>query len=42
VIRQPCAAQPVEQIRDVRVSPYGAVYLVTDGNPGRIVRVDPD
>lgn len=31
-----------ERIRDVRVSPDGAVYLVTDGNPGRIIRVDPD
>jgi glucose/arabinose dehydrogenase len=31
-----------ERIRDVRVSPDGAVYLVTDGNPGSIVRVDPD
>jgi glucose/arabinose dehydrogenase len=31
-----------ERIRDVRVSPDDAIYLVTDGKPGRIVRVDPD
>jgi glucose/arabinose dehydrogenase len=27
------------RIRDVRVSRGGSIYLVTDGNPGRIVRV---
>jgi glucose/arabinose dehydrogenase len=28
-----------ERIRDVRVAPDGAIYLVTDGNPGRVLRV---
>ena len=28
-----------QRIRDVRVAPDGSIYLVTDGNPGSIVRV---
>ena len=27
-----------ERIRDVRVGPDGAVYLLTDGNPGKLIR----
>ena len=30
------------RIRDVRVGPEGAIYLLTDGNPGQIIRVDAD
>ncbi len=30
-----------ERIRDVRVSPDGHLYLVTDASPGQIIRVDP-
>ncbi len=29
------------RIRDVRVSPDGYLYIVTDASPGKIVRVDP-
>jgi glucose/arabinose dehydrogenase len=28
-----------ERIRDVRVAPDGAIYLLTDGNPGKVIRV---
>ena len=30
-----------ERIRDVRVGPDGAIYLVTDNSAGRILKVDP-
>ncbi len=30
-----------ERIRDVRAGPDGALYLVTDNNAGRILRVAP-
>jgi glucose/arabinose dehydrogenase len=30
------------RIRDVRIGPDGAVYLVTDANPGKIIRVSAD
>jgi aldose sugar dehydrogenase len=30
-----------ERIRDVRIGPDGAIYLVTDNNAGRILRVSP-
>jgi glucose/arabinose dehydrogenase len=29
------------RIRDVRVSPDGYLYLVTDASPGKVIRVDP-
>ena len=30
-----------ERVRDVRVGPGGAIYLVLEGEPGKIVRVTP-
>ena len=30
-----------ERIRDVRVGPDGAIYLVTDNNAGRVLKVTP-
>ena len=30
-----------ERIRDVRNGPYGALYLLTDNDQGRILRVAP-
>ena len=30
-----------ERIRDVRVGPDGAIYLVTDNNAGRVLRISP-
>jgi glucose/arabinose dehydrogenase len=30
------------RIRDVRVGPDGAIYIATDGNPGRILKVSAD
>jgi glucose/arabinose dehydrogenase len=29
------------RIRDVRVSPDGYLYVVTDASPGKVIRVDP-
>jgi glucose/arabinose dehydrogenase len=30
-----------ERVRDVRVGPDGALYLLTDEDPGRLLRVVP-
>jgi glucose/arabinose dehydrogenase len=30
-----------ERVRDVREGPDGALYLLTDENPGRLLRVVP-
>jgi glucose/arabinose dehydrogenase len=29
------------RVRDVRVGPDGLVYLLTDGNPGQLLRLEP-
>jgi len=39
VSQEPLFAELESRIRDVRVSPDGSIYLVTDGEGGRVIRV---
>lgn len=39
--REPLFEGLGERIRDVRFGPDGALYLVTDNNPGRVLRITP-
>jgi len=41
VAEEPLFAELGERIRNVKAGPDGALYLITDGPQGRIVRVVP-
>ena len=41
IIREPILAQLRQRIRDVRPGPDGLLYVLTDENPGALLRIEP-
>jgi glucose/arabinose dehydrogenase len=39
--REPILSQLRQRIRDVRAGPDGLIYVLTDQNPGVVLRIEP-